>query len=77
MLTVHLGDVRVPSGRCLRVKPGDIFFNVGTEGLQTAWWSEGCVISDLYFKGGVVPEHDVVSELSSGFKSAYPVRREL
>ncbi|KAK5637161.1 hypothetical protein RRF57_012874 [Xylaria bambusicola] len=74
---VNLGDVRVPSGRCLRVKPGDIFFNVGTQGLQTAWWSEGSVISDLYFKGGKIPEHEVVTELSSSTERAPPNKGEL
>lgn len=64
-LTQSLGDVRVPSGRCLRVTGGDIFFNVGVDGLQTAWWSEGSVITDLYFKNGKIPWHDVVPELSS------------
>ncbi|RYC60406.1 hypothetical protein CHU98_g5810 [Xylaria longipes] len=43
---------------------GDIFFNVGTQGRQTAWWSEGAVISDLYFKDGKIPEHKVVPELA-------------
>ncbi|KAI0856000.1 hypothetical protein F4860DRAFT_494718 [Xylaria cubensis] len=65
IMSAGIGDVRVPSGRCLRVAAGDIFFNVGTEGLQTAWWSEGAVISDLYFKDGKVPDHKVVPELSS------------
>ncbi|KAI1746120.1 hypothetical protein F4680DRAFT_11419 [Xylaria scruposa] len=65
IMSAGIGDVRVPSGRCLRVAPGDVFFNVGTEGRQTAWWSEGVVISDLYFKDGKVPDHKVVPELPS------------
>ncbi|KAI1132518.1 hypothetical protein F5Y10DRAFT_209127 [Nemania abortiva] len=60
-----IGDVRFPSGRCLRVEAGDIFFNAGMKGQMTAWWSEGAVISDLYFKDGRIPEHKVVPELSS------------
>ncbi|KAI0465608.1 hypothetical protein F4859DRAFT_500360 [Xylaria cf. heliscus] len=63
IMSAGIGDVRVPSGRCLRVRAGDIFFNVGTEGLQTAWWSEGAVISDLYFKDGKIPDHKVIEEL--------------
>ncbi|KAI0872296.1 hypothetical protein GGS24DRAFT_21431 [Hypoxylon argillaceum] len=65
IMSAGIGDVRVPSGRCLRVTGGDIFFNVGVDGLQTAWWSEGSVITDLYFKNGKIPWHDVVPELSS------------
>ncbi|KAI1746542.1 hypothetical protein F4782DRAFT_524099 [Xylaria castorea] len=65
IMSAGIGDVRVPSGRCLRVTAGDIFFNVGTEGRQTAWWSEGAVISDLYFKDGKIPDHMVVQELLS------------
>lgn len=60
------GDLRVPSGRCLRVGAGDIFFSVGTDGRQTAWWSEGTVVSDFYFKGGKIPKHDVVPEAPAG-----------
>ncbi|KAI0437519.1 hypothetical protein F4803DRAFT_538403 [Xylaria telfairii] len=77
IMSAGIGDVRVPSGRCLRVTAGDIFFNVGTEGLQTAWWSEGAVISDLYFKGGKVPDHDVVPELPSINEPAPASRDEL
>ncbi|TRX91017.1 hypothetical protein FHL15_007999 [Xylaria flabelliformis] len=77
IMSAGIGDVRVPSGKCLRIKPGDIFFNVGTEGLQTAWWSEGSIISDLYFKDGIVPEHELVQELPTDVKSTIPYRREL
>ncbi|KAI0505626.1 hypothetical protein F5B22DRAFT_651560 [Xylaria bambusicola] len=77
IMSAGIGDVRVPSGRCLRVKPGDIFFNVGIQGLQTAWWSEDAVISDLYFKGGKIPEHEVVPELPSSAERVPPKRAEL
>ena len=60
----HSGDLRVPSGKCLRVGAGDIFFSVGVDGRQTAWWSEGTVVSDFYFKGGKIPEHSIVPELA-------------
>ncbi len=63
---MSLGVLKVPSGKCLRVGPGDIFFSVGVDGRQTAWWSEGTVVSDLYFKGGVIPKHDVVDEVKDG-----------
>lgn len=55
----------MPSGKCLRVGAGDIFFSVGTLGRQTAWWSAGTVVSDLYFKDGKIPAHEVVSELGN------------
>ena len=60
---LHSGDLKVPSGKCLRVGAGDIFFSVGTEGRQTAWWAEGTVVSDFYFKEGKVPRHEVVDEM--------------
>ncbi|KAI1261352.1 hypothetical protein F5Y18DRAFT_202702 [Xylariaceae sp. FL1019] len=63
IMSAGIGDLRMPSGRCLRVTAGDIFFSVGTEGRQTAWWSEGTVVSDLYFKDGKIPDHAVVEEL--------------
>ncbi|KAI0194247.1 hypothetical protein F4808DRAFT_338350 [Astrocystis sublimbata] len=63
IMSAGVGDVRVASGRCLRLKAGDIFFNVGTKGLQTAWFSEGSVVSDLYFKGRQIPDHKVIPEL--------------
>ena len=63
-LSSHSGDLRVPSGKCLRVGAGDIFFSVGIDGRQTAWWSEGTVVSDFYFKGGKIPEHSIVPELA-------------
>ncbi|KAJ2971302.1 hypothetical protein NUW58_g9453 [Xylaria curta] len=65
IMSAGLGDLRMPSGRCLRITAGDIFFSVGTEGRQTAYWSEGTVVSDLYFKDGKIPDHKVVPELSS------------
>ncbi|KAI1111366.1 hypothetical protein F5Y14DRAFT_315178 [Nemania sp. NC0429] len=65
IMSAGIGDLRMPSGRCLRVTAGDIFFSVGTEGRQTAWWSEGTVVSDLYFKDGKIPDHDVIPELLS------------
>lgn len=68
-----IGDLRVPSGRCLRVGAGDIFFSVGTNGRQTAWWSEGTVVSDFYFKGGKIPDHVVVPEVADG-ESAFVVQ---
>jgi len=55
----------MPSGRCLRVGPGDNFFSAGTKGKMTAWWAPGTVVSDFYFKDGRVPEHVVVPELGS------------
>ncbi|KAB2573242.1 hypothetical protein DBV05_g8053 [Lasiodiplodia theobromae] len=66
LMSAGIGDLRVPSGRCLRVGAGDIFFSVGTDGRQTAWWSEGTVVSDFYFKGGRIPDHVVVSEVEAG-----------
>ncbi|EKG13233.1 hypothetical protein MPH_09513 [Macrophomina phaseolina MS6] len=66
VMSSGIGDLRVPSGRCLRVGAGDIFFSVGTDGRQTAWWSEGTVVSDFYFKGGKIPKHDVVPEAPAG-----------
>ncbi|KAI0449722.1 hypothetical protein F5B21DRAFT_493369 [Xylaria acuta] len=77
IMSAGIGDVRVPSGRCLRVTAGDIFFNVGTEGRQTAWWSAGAVISDLYFKGGIIPDHEVVPELLSIIADASAIGDEL
>ncbi|TGJ75890.1 hypothetical protein E0Z10_g10943 [Xylaria hypoxylon] len=62
IMSVGIGDLRMPSGRCLRITAGDIFFSVGTEGRQTAWWSEGTVVSDLYFKDDKIPDHTVVAE---------------
>ncbi|KAI8630608.1 hypothetical protein F5Y19DRAFT_428329 [Xylariaceae sp. FL1651] len=64
VMSAGAGDLRVPSGRCLRVKAGDLFYSVGTLGRQTAWWSNGTVVSDHYFKGGVIPDHKVVPELT-------------
>lgn len=58
-----IGDLRMPSGRCLRVQGGDNFFSFGTKGKMTAWWAPGTVVSDFYFKDGVTPEHIVVPEL--------------
>lgn len=60
----NTGDLRMPSGKCLRITAGDIFFSVGTYGRQTAWWSAGTVVSDLYFKDGKIPHHVVVPELN-------------
>lgn len=60
---MKIGDLRVPSGKCLRVVAGDIFFSVGTYGKQTAWWPKGTVVSDFYFRDGKIPEHEVVPEL--------------
>ncbi|CAP61377.1 uncharacterized protein PODANS_4_200 [Podospora anserina S mat+] len=59
-------DLRVPSGKCLRVGAGDVFFSVGTLGKQTAWWSEGTLVSDFYFKDGKIPHHEVVEEIDAG-----------
>ncbi|KAL2016717.1 hypothetical protein VTK56DRAFT_3146 [Thermocarpiscus australiensis] len=63
IMAAGVGDLRVPSGKCLRVGAGDIFFSVGTHGKQTAWWSQGTVVSDFYFKDGKIPQHEVVAEL--------------
>ena len=43
---------------------GDIFFSVGVDVRQTAWWSEGTVVSDFYFKGGKIPKYSIVPELA-------------
>ncbi|KAI1172121.1 hypothetical protein F4777DRAFT_562968 [Nemania sp. FL0916] len=77
IMSAGIGDVKVPSGRCLRIGPGDIFFNVGTQGLQTAWFSQGSVVTDLYFKNGEVPDHKIVPELKATVKHATPNRGEL
>ena len=53
----------MPSGRCLRVGPGDNFFSAGTKGKMTAWWAPGTVVSDFYFKDSRIPEHVVMPEL--------------
>ncbi|KAK0702429.1 hypothetical protein B0T21DRAFT_378593 [Apiosordaria backusii] len=65
LMSAGVGDLRVPSGKCLRVGAGDVFFSVGTLGKQTAWWSDGTMVSDFYFKDGKIPEHEVVEELGA------------
>ncbi|KAK4196461.1 hypothetical protein QBC40DRAFT_351781 [Triangularia verruculosa] len=65
LMSAGIGDLRVPSGKCLRVGAGDVFFSVGTLGKQTAWWSDGTMVSDFYFKDGKIPEHEVVEEIGA------------
>ncbi|KAI1381060.1 hypothetical protein F4677DRAFT_441392 [Hypoxylon crocopeplum] len=77
IMSAGIGDLRMPSGKCLRVTAGDIFFSVGTDGRQTAWWSEGTVVSDLYFKDGKIPAHTVVPELADASSRRAQDRTEL
>ncbi|KAK0669801.1 hypothetical protein QBC41DRAFT_318896 [Cercophora samala] len=69
LMSAGIGDLRVPSGKCLRVGAGDVFFSVGTLGKQTAWWSDGTLVSDFYFKDGKIPHHEVVDEIDAGKNS--------
>ncbi|KAG0634527.1 hypothetical protein HOY80DRAFT_1140606 [Tuber brumale] len=64
LMSAGVGLITVPSGEVLRLGPGDTFFSVGTDGWQTAWWSEGTRVTDFYFKDGEVPNHATVQKLT-------------
>lgn len=70
------GDLRMPNGQCLRVQAGDNFFSAGTKGKMTAWWAPGTVVSDLYFKNGMIPSHTVVAS-TGGIPNERVSRHEL